>query len=102
MKILVETSGGLIVNVHRLGRDFSWNGVWEVLDWDEAEEDAESYWLSLSSEVKDFVRLECDSEYDEFFAAFDDDPEEAEDESDQNGNPAATPISIPDASGYSG
>lgn len=63
MKIVVETYGGVIVEVHRLGEGFEWDGVWYVLDWDDIDLDARKEWFRMAPELRTFIKEKYPDEF---------------------------------------
>jgi hypothetical protein len=70
MKIIVEVSGGVVTDLHRLGSDFSWAGEWYVLDYDDIEADAKVTWERMGPELRTFVRDQFPDEYAKWFQQF--------------------------------
>lgn len=68
MKIIVEVSGGVVQDVHRFGSDFSWDGVWYVLDWDDVKADALETWDKMDYELQNFVQEQYPEEYKRWFS----------------------------------
>lgn len=67
MKIVVETYGGVIVEVHRLGEGFEWDGVWYVLDWDDIDLDARKEWFRMAPELRAFIKEKYPDEFHRHF-----------------------------------
>jgi hypothetical protein len=58
--VIVETSGGVVSHVEVPAVP---NGNWEVIDWDDLEENATEFWARLSEEAQEFIKTNREDDF---------------------------------------